>query len=308
MCYLAVIKISSLLSRVQYRFFRYYGYTIKNPAWLLMFLVGRINLIRDFVSLFYQVENIDRHPEKQSLFKNIEVSKIVESLHRDGYFLGINLPSAIVNDIVRSAYSIKIQARHYRDLQFFYADKKQLSVEPNKDIVHGYYTDVNANFPWIGQLKHDPKLLQIAALYLGCHPVHVRTDLSWYFVAPREAYEKYGDAQISFHYDLDDYHTLKFFFFLTDVDLLSGPHVCVRGSHNHKKLRHQLSWLIGQSDREIVESYGQKNLVNICGSAGFGFAEDPFCFHRGTPPQRRDRLMLQIEFAVNNYGMWTIAE
>ncbi|MEM8831523.1 MAG: hypothetical protein AAGE96_19495, partial [Cyanobacteria bacterium P01_G01_bin.19] len=132
----------------------------------------------------------------------------------------------------------------------------------------------------------------------------VRTDLSWCFVAERMMYEKNGDAQILFHYDLDDYHALKFFFFLTDVDVASGPHVCIRGSHKKKKLRHQFSWLIGRSDSEIIDYYGEENLVTICGEAGFGFAEDTFCFHRGTPPVERDRLMLQIEFAMNNYGMW----
>ena len=37
--------------------------------------------------------------------------------------------------------------------------------------------------------------------------------------------------------------------------------------------------------------------------AGFGFIEDPLCFHKGLTPTERDRLLLQIEFATTDYGM-----
>ena len=281
-------------------------YTIKNPAWLLMFLLGRFNFMRNLVSLFHQVKDLDKYQERHSIFKDIEVDLVVKSLQRDGYYLGINLPPALIDEITQLAYSTKIQARNYNaNLSFFYSDKTQLNTEDSNTFVHGFYTDVSSRIPSIKKLENDPKLLKIAAQYLDCEPVHIRTDLSWCFVAEKSAYEKNGgDAQILFHYDLDDYHALKFFFFITDVDLSSGPHVCIRGSHKKKKLFHQFSLLIGRSDREMVDYYGQENLITICGQAGFGFAEDPFCFHRGTPPIDKDRLMLQIEFAVKNYGMW----
>ncbi|HEY9742032.1 MAG TPA: hypothetical protein V6C90_16215, partial [Coleofasciculaceae cyanobacterium] len=54
--------------------------------------------------------------------------------------------------------------------------------------------------------------------------------------------------------------------------------------------------------QEITKYYGYKNIVPICGKAGFGFVEDTGCFHKGTPSGSKDRLLLQIEFAVKNYG------
>jgi hypothetical protein len=115
--------------------------------------------------------------------------------------------------------------------------------------------------------------------------------------------EQLKAAQV-FHYDLDDYRFIKFFFYLTDVDLYSGPHVLIRGSHKNKKLSHQLLGVrcASKPDEDIVGCYGAENLVTICGPAGLGFAEDATCFHKGTLPTQKERLLLQIEFAINNYG------
>ncbi len=81
-------------------------------------------------------------------------------------------------------------------------------------------------------------------------------------------------------------------FYLTDVDLSSSPHIYVKGSHKKKKLRHQFSILRDRDDQDIIDYYGRENVINICGSVGLGFAEDPFCFHKGTVPVSKDRLIL----------------
>jgi hypothetical protein len=270
-----------------------------------MFLLGRFNLIRNLVSLFHRTKDFDQYQEEDSLFPDLAVEQAVESLQRLGYCLEINLPSDILNEITHFAYSNPIQARNCNNLSFAYPEQKQLrSEDDSHTFVQGSYPYARTRVSAIKKLENDPKLLKIAAQYLNCDPVLIRSDLSWCFVAEKSLYEQKGSAQILFHYDLDDYHALKFFFFLTDVDLSSGPHICIRGSHKQKKLTHQLCLLIGCSDHEILNYYGEDKLVTIQGQAGFGFAEDTFCFHRGTPPINRDRLMLQIEFAVNNYGMW----
>jgi len=43
-------------------------------------------------------------------------------------------------------------------------------------------------------------------------------------------------------------------------------------------------------------------VLTVTGPAGTGFAEDPFCFHRGTPPMGGDRLMMCVEFRVADYS------
>ena len=290
----------NVLSRLYFRLARYWSYSVKNPAWLLMFLLGRFDSIRNLVRSWYRARDLDRYQEEDSVFKELDVDRVVTQMQQQGYALDLNLPPDIFQELADIAYSSQIQARDRPDLSFFYADKPV--VEEN-NFVHGTYPNIRSHSV-VQKLENDPKLRKIAARYLDCEPVLIRTDLSWCFVAERKLYEKNGDAQILFHYDLDDYQALKFFFFLTDVDLASAPHVCIRGSHRQKKFRHRLSWVIGRSDEELIDYYGAEKLVTICGQAGFGFAEDTFCYHRGTPPQNRDRLMLQIEFALNDYGMW----
>ena len=106
-----------------------------------------------------------------------------------------------------------------------------------------------------------------------------------------------------FHYDVDDYNSLRFFFYLTDVDINSAPHIYVRGSHRKKRFANLLSPFKQRSDEEIVHYYGEENIVKICGEAGFGFAEDTFCYHKATRPKAKSRLILQLQYAMNDYGI-----
>ena len=102
-----------------------------------------------------------------------------------------------------------------------------------------------------------------------------------------------------YHFDLDDWHALKFFFYLTDVDQDSGPHVYVVGSHRRRSLKHQLTLLVGHPADEIVGFYGPDSLLTITGPAGKGFVEDPFGFHMGTVPNKAPRLMMEVGFGVS---------
>lgn len=142
---------------------------------------------------------------------------------------------------------------------------------------------------------------EIAARYLENDPVLIGSQVWWTF-ARQEAVNDRSHGFFRFHYDLEDYRFLKFMFYLTDVDLSSGCHICVKGSHKKKKLRDQFSLFRDRSDKDIIDYYGSENVVTICGQAGSGFAEDPFCFHKGTIPVGKNRLILEIKFASNNYG------
>jgi Phytanoyl-CoA dioxygenase (PhyH) len=165
----------------------------------------------------------------------------------------------------------------------------------------GSYFNTALLCPAIQKLQTDPKLLAIAEKYLEHEPVHQGNQLWWNFACETTYKQRSQTGQI-FHYDLDDYRFLKFFFYLTDVDATSGPHVCVRGSHKQKKLSH--TWLRKrETDADIIGYYGLESLVTICGKAGLGFVEDPLCFHKGITPTHKDRLILQIEFATTDYRM-----
>ena len=163
------------------------------------------------------------------------------------------------------------------------------------------FPDLVDSVPAIERLTRDPLLLSISARYFGSQPYYIGSRLWWSFATEEADWDSTRTSSF-YHFDKDDYASLRFFFYLTDVDAGGGPHMVVKTSHKKKKLSHLLS-LGERDDGKIAETYGPENVVTICGDAGTGFAEDPFCFHRATRPTSNDRLILVLRFATKRYGV-----
>jgi len=276
----------------------------KNPRWLLMRNIAQYQLVRNIIQSFSKSSSqafLKLINEHTSYFANIDVDEVVQNLHNEGLSGGINLPQDVVQEIVEFAKSTACYANKKPHLGFYYHQKEAAQSQAGKQFVTGFYFNTELFCAAIKKLQNDPKLLAIAAKYLDAQPVHQGNKLWWSF-AGETSYREQSQAAQFFHYDLDDYRFIKFFFYLTDVDSQSGQHVCVRGSHKKKKLTH-LWFRKRETDQDIINYYGQESLVNISGQAGFGFVEDPLCFHKGLPPTHKDRLILQIEFATTDYHM-----
>ncbi|BAY66022.1 hypothetical protein NIES22_61350 [Calothrix brevissima NIES-22] len=239
--------------------------------------------------------------QSSTCFEDINVDVVVDSLKKDGFYLGMNLPEEIIQEIVLFAHSQPCYGYRQPHLGFYYHQKELAQSYYGTEFTLAGYFNTALHCPVINQLQSDPKLLAIAAQYLEHEPCHQGNQLWWSFAGESSEQHKRKAFQM-FHYDIDDYRFLKFFFYLTDVDVYGGPHICVRGSHKQKKISHLLLPK-REKDEEIINYYGEKLLVSIYGKAGFGFAEDTFCFHKGTTPIKRDRLILQIEFGTTDYGM-----
>jgi hypothetical protein len=151
----------------------------------------------------------------------------------------------------------------------------------------------------IRDLCVDGTLVGIAEAYLGAPAQLTRSRLWWSFQAPQAtAQDHHTFSQDAFHFDIDDWQCLKFFFYVTDVAQESGPHRFIRKSHRRRKLRHQFTLFKGQSVQSLSRVYPAEDFLTITGPAGTGFAEDPFGFHTGTSVTGRPRLMLEVEFGV----------
>lgn len=284
-------------------FYENYKGLIKNPRWLFMRKIARFKIGRRIMIYLSKSTKSYSSPVNQtnSCFEDVNVDEVVNSLTTEGLYLGINLPGSIVEEILQFAQSTVCYGNRKTELGFYYHQKEQLETELKNRLVVASYFNTASLCSAIEKLQNDPKLLAIAAKYLDASPVHQGNSLWWSFSGESTHRQQSQSAQI-FHYDIDDYRFLKFFFYLTDVDEYSGPHVCVRGSHKKKKLSHL--WLRKrETDQDIIDFYHQESLVKICGKAGFGFVEDPLCFHKGITPIRQNRLILQIEFARTDYGM-----
>lgn len=278
----------------------YYERTLKNPQWLLMFTLGRFKIVRSIVAYLSKRPAIAFSENAESMFEDINVDEAVELLKKDGCYAGIKLPNNVLQEIIDFTQQSYCYGDAEPDMGFRYAQKQSLEVKNKKPFVRGDYFNSSLNCPVIKNIAKDRKLVEIARSYFGAEPIVSGTRLWWLFVNKTE-YDPNKGAYF-FHYDLDDYQCLKVFFYITEVTLANGAHVYVRGSHKKKKLKYLLSLFKLRSDREIIEYYGKDSLEYISGEAGTGFIEDVTCFHKATPPQKSDRLMLQIQFTLNNYG------
>jgi hypothetical protein len=147
-------------------------------------------------------------------------------------------------------------------------------------------------------------LCWIAGAYLDSVRTFVGANLWWTF--PVQASDEDRDRHAHrFHRDVDDFRFFKFFFYLTGVEEGDGGHVCVVLSHRHPPaFPRGDQWNIRRySDAEVSSFYPADRIVEICGPAGTGFAENTLCVHKGRTSQREPRLLLQLQYALFDYGV-----
>lgn len=169
----------------------------------------------------------------------------------------------------------------------------------------GYYYDEAdiLDLPAAQALLADGGFATLAARHLGVAPV-LSIVMAWWTVArPPSDASRRALAQL-FHFDMDRPKWIKFFVYLTDVGPEGGPHALIVGSHRagdppYALLRHQYARL---PDAEVAAHYPAERIQEIIGPAGTVFAADTRAFHRGRPPTRGDRLVLEFEFCDSLFG------
>lgn len=143
--------------------------------------------------------------------------------------------------------------------------------------------------PHVLAMANAPFLIQLAIDYLGCMPTISTIGMRWSFP---------GDgAQVqtqNFHRDPDDWRFFKFFVYLSDVDLDSGPHLYVKGSHlDAGNFRARPI-----EEAELERRYGRGAIIAITGGRGTSFIADTFGIHAGPVPLARPRLILEVGYSI----------
>lgn len=168
-----------------------------------------------------------------------------------------------------------------------------------RPLLSGHHFERCLESPGVRTIQNDPLLIDIARHYLGAQARLITTRIWWSFPTKASESDRSLASLDKFHFDLDDWRMIKFFFNLVDVDEGTGPHVFVKGSHNRRKAKHQYTLLVGHPADEVLDYYGKESAVTLTGKAGSGFVEDPFGFHMGTVPETRPRLMMEVGFGVS---------
>ena len=295
----AIARNGSLLRRIAARIPTYLSDLRENPAWLPMFMLARTMPARKLHWLGAKAAR-PAQSAGATMFKGVELKSIVETLRTDGLFSGLVLPQAIHEEIASFAQSTPCFGNFDRRLEFMPGDHAEAEKRFGRALLSGHYFERILGCKAALAIQNDPLLLDIAQHYLGGQAKLITTRVWWSFPTGAASDADKNLASLGkYHFDLDDWRMLKFFFYLKPVDAGTGPHVYVRGSHKRRALKHQLTMLVGHPAQDVLGVYGDDSPVTLTGEAGLGFVEDPFGFHMGTVPTRTPRLMMEVGFGVS---------
>ncbi len=301
---LSDLKYVKLLYKLAYTLL---GITTR-PKYFFAFTCARFNFVRQVFLLFSQLWSSlsttkSNKDDSNSLFSTIEPINVARTMHRDGIFLGLSVPPDWLSEFLQYLSQQNCYGGGRPDVGFRIRDKAKLDrVFPQPFYVARYF-NLSQDCPQISQLVNDPKLREIATRYIGQKAQYTGTSLFWTFPIEGKSCDAEQQKFRHFHYDIDDFAGLRFCFYLTDVTLDDGPHICIRGSHIKKSLLHVFNFLSRiQSETELTKVYDPQQFITITGNSGFGFVEDTFCFHKGSRPKNQARLFLQLHFAAHNYN------
>lgn len=208
--------------------------SLSKPKWFIMFCLGRIHFVRSFVGSIQRNSNQLLFLEEQSVFENLNVAEVVLQLKNKGLYSGIHLPKDLLEEILEFTKSARYIANGNLKYTFSLINKEQEELKAGQVFVSGHHYSPGDLCPAIQKIENDPKLLKIAASYLGTKPILIGSQIRWTFVTPEKLIPEHQRGFFRFHYDLEDYYFIKFFFYLNDVDLDNSPHVCVQGTHKKK--------------------------------------------------------------------------
>lgn len=272
-------------------------------AHFFMYFFGRFRIVRSFMVWTYKRSGVQpvAAPAGLAQVEQVNVGEAVRSISQNGFYRGIRLRSETVDELLSFAATAPCFGEGKMDRPFVYLDKEIAERRLGQSFKRGVYNHAFVASPVLRALVSDPQLLAIARKYLGTEPAVIGARMWWSFACPADAEEQMEAGQ-GFHYDIDGYRALTFFFYLSSVGPLDGPHIYIRGSHRKKSLRHLISLHKGRSDADIERYYGTDKQVVFCGDPGSGFAEDIFGFHKGQHPESGARLIVQVRYGLHDYG------
>ena len=208
--------------------------------------------------------------------------EMAEDLLKEGFTgLGVALSESHINAILS-------KLKHINCYDLNNKDKTVVDLSnPGKEVQLAYYDREDLiEIPEIVAIANDSRVLNAVSEYLGVKPTISNVNCWWSFGDRESAKE----AQF-YHRDLDDYKFLKMFFYLTDVNADSGPHIYVKESHKVNELLQLRRF----SDEEVESKFDK--ITTLIEPKGSCFIEDTYGIHKGQLPLKGNRLLLQIQYS-----------
>lgn len=253
----------------------------------ILFKVCRLPIpwiIRRFVSLSL---SFFVFPKKKNYCSvNQDFSMNFDKLVKDGYLVIHEfLSEDRVENLKSKLLNFKVYNPWNKDVGFFD------SLNPPRGTHIGSYQKKDImSINEINDIVNSPLLNSYLAKYLGSNFKCTNVAAWWTFGNNNEPEE----AEL-FHRDLDNILWLKVFIYLTDVDIYSGPHAYIKGSHrSFKRLTFKRF-----SDTEANNIFGKT--IYHTGNKGTLIIEDTFGLHKGQHiTENCNRLILQLQYSIFN--------
>jgi ectoine hydroxylase-related dioxygenase (phytanoyl-CoA dioxygenase family) len=231
-----------------------------------------------------------------------DLAKIENQLETDGYYVFENCLSAefcgrviqqtLATDCVLAGDEITQErpgnrARYYRDAPT--AALYQLTRDDTTDLAE------------VQELVSDPSIIAVAQNYLKSKPIFTGIAMRW---SPAIKNTPDSEAAQEFHCDRERIKWIRFFIYLTDVTVDSGPHCFIKGTHRTGAIPEDLlrQGYVRQKDEILLQRYGNEAYLEFTGPRGTIVAEDSRGWHKGKPPRKGDRLLLAFELCNTTFG------
>jgi hypothetical protein len=213
--------------------------------------------------------------DASGIFSNIDVVEVVNTVEKLGCAHVGMLPQTLISQI----------------LDYCEVDKRMSYWNPHLDCES------------IRTICRSSDTVEIARQYLGAEPILWLTRLKWSFplsddisdMRPSIHKEPIEYDPHGFHYDANDFRSLTFFVYLTDIDDSDcGAHVVIEGTHRNKSLKEIRKKVI--DDQSAYVTYGER-IKAILGKKGTVFAEESSAYHKIAECKKR-RLILMIYYVL----------
>ena len=236
-----------------------------------------------------------------SRFNQGEIKSASKFLRQNGYVVLENvLSESVCENLLEMSLNIPgINREMDSNENQVYAGKYNRAKPTSNRFEYDSTTLINQ--PEVQKILSDESLVSFAQNYLGGAPILDLVTMWWH--AP---YKKEADKNAAqwFHFDMERVKWIKFFFYITDVDTNSGPHTFIPKTHSTwgipSLLRRQ--GYVRLSDDEVSETFPVSSWKEFTGKRGTLIVEDTRGLHKGKHCVAGDRLLLQLEYTISEYG------
>jgi hypothetical protein len=171
----------------------------------------------------------------------------------------------------------------------------------------------------IGRMMTDTFMADISAAYFQSQAYLTEVTAYHTKAKSRELYTSddiHGSAQ-AWHFDYADLRFLKFFLYLTDVNMENGPHTFAVNTQEDKFIqpenedgfykpgfrRYPNGTFTGQIKNEwVVNAVGRERVKEFCGTKGMLIIENTSGLHKGGDCVSGSREMLSFTFGISNFN------